>query len=406
MKKVCVVGAGRAGMEAAEEASERGADVVVLDAHDAAPLPRRAWPALLVSPSPRLGPPESFAPLSRRVSWGTRALSVADGPRVATPRWAARFDSVIIATGSKPVFPHFPGQRKRGVHLLTGPSAYLDLARAACDAGNAVVSGGGLTGLRVAEALIKEGRVVTCLYPGSTFDSRLCPEINDALSRAAGEAGVRVVPASLEGAAGSNSVEAVVASGRVLPCDALAVIPEWAPAPVVSGVRLGPRGGVLVDSHMAASSPGFFAAGSCADLAEMPADRWPPLGSPSEASGRVAGASASGNPATFAPVGSLCSTIFGIFVAAAGAPAGTVGTPAGLRIATVVREGDTVCAITHQRGGGRVLGVQVAGPRAKELSAALPIVVSLSASLESLAYADLGLTDISLLTEAARQALA
>ncbi|MEU8357464.1 nitrite reductase large subunit NirB [Nonomuraea sp. NPDC048882] len=183
---------------------------------------------------------------------------------------AEPYDVLVLATGSAPFVPPVPGAEHAFVYRTIED---LDAIRvAAKDAVEGVVVGGGLLGLEAADALRALGlkahivEMSPWLMPrqvdeggGSVLKSHI---EGLGLSVHAG-AGVQEVVADEEGRVtglrkpDGTLVEAqvVVFSAGIRPRDELARS---------SGLDVGPRGGIVVDSAMRTSDPAIYAVGECA----------------------------------------------------------------------------------------------------------------------------------------------
>ncbi|GAA1690117.1 nitrite reductase large subunit NirB [Nonomuraea maheshkhaliensis] len=183
---------------------------------------------------------------------------------------AEPYDVLVLATGSAPFVPPVPGAEHAFVYRTIED---LDAIRvAAKDAVEGVVVGGGLLGLEAADALRALGlkahivEMSPWLMPrqvdeggGSVLKSHI---EGLGLSVHAG-AGVQEVVADEEGRVtglrkpDGSLVEAqvVVFSAGIRPRDELARS---------SGLDVGPRGGIVVDSAMRTSDPAIYAVGECA----------------------------------------------------------------------------------------------------------------------------------------------
>ncbi|MEV5897635.1 nitrite reductase large subunit NirB [Nonomuraea fuscirosea] len=180
------------------------------------------------------------------------------------------YDVLVLATGSAPFVPPVPGAEHAFVYRTIED---LDAIRvAAKDAVEGVVVGGGLLGLEAADALRALGlkahivEMSPWLMPrqvdeggGSVLKSHI---EGLGLSVHAG-AGVQEIVADEEGQVtglrkpDGSLVEAqvVVFSAGIRPRDELARS---------SGLDVGPRGGIVVDSAMRTSDPSIYAVGECA----------------------------------------------------------------------------------------------------------------------------------------------
>lgn len=183
---------------------------------------------------------------------------------------AEPYDVLVLATGSAPFVPPVPGAEHAFVYRTIED---LDAIRvAAKDAVEGVVVGGGLLGLEAADALRALGlkahivEMSPWLMPrqvdeggGSVLKSHI---EGLGLSVHAG-AGVQEIVADDEGQVtglrkpdGSLvQAQVVVFSAGIRPRDELARS---------SGLDVGPRGGIVVDSAMRTSDPSIYAVGECA----------------------------------------------------------------------------------------------------------------------------------------------
>ncbi|NLZ93304.1 MAG: FAD-dependent oxidoreductase [Firmicutes bacterium] len=147
-KKIAVVGAGPAGMEAARVCKLRGHDVTVFEARD-------TKGGLLNEAAV----PEFKADIRSLIKYQITALEKLDIPvinKMATAADLADFDAVICATGSKPATPNIPGRDKKiatdALEILNGDTK---------PGKNVVVVGGGLVGSETALHLAENGHKVT-----------------------------------------------------------------------------------------------------------------------------------------------------------------------------------------------------------------------------------------------------
>lgn len=187
------------------------------------------------------------------------------------------YDALLVATGSTPVVPPWPGADLDGVQGLYG---WADLDRMEATArGHAVVVGGGLIGVELAEMLRARGRPVTFLVREPTY----LPHAFTAGESALVAAEIRRHGVCLRFGAevarveGAGRVEAVtLASGERLAADWLGVGTGVRPrVDWLAGSGVTVRRGVVVDEHLSASAPGVWAAGDCCELAAPP-DGEPP----------------------------------------------------------------------------------------------------------------------------------
>ncbi|MGI5273066.1 nitrite reductase large subunit NirB [Nonomuraea sp. CA-218870] len=180
------------------------------------------------------------------------------------------YDVLVLATGSRPFVPPVPGAEHAHVYRTIGD---LDAIRmAAKEAADGVVVGGGLLGLEAADALRGLGLRTHIVEMSPWLMPRQVDEGGGAVLKAHIEAlglsvhtgsGVQEVVTGRDGrVAGLRTpdgtlieAQVVVFSAGIRPRDELARD---------SGLAVGERGGVVVDSAMRTSDPHIYAIGECA----------------------------------------------------------------------------------------------------------------------------------------------
>ncbi len=394
MSRVCVVGGGTAGAEAAREASGWGANVTLIEKAENPGLAWKSWPALIRDPSAVEVPPLSAADrviLASVASAGPGFVRMYDGRRLQS-------DAVIVATGSRFVPLRLPGLAKKGAHVLDCSSKYPELGRAAESASKAVILGEGSRALQVADRLCGSGRRVRVLVSGWR-SGEPSPVVKKVIESAADEAGVSIARGSVEKVVGSDSVEAVVANGSVLPCDLVGLLPPRIPNPPYADARRGPQGGLLVDQFLVASSQGLLAAGGFAELSSEPSGALA-LDEVTGMSGRVAGANSAGRRMQVDFMVPHEVTAFGLRWTRSGLALGpSPGTRLPLTIVGRRWGPDSACTIAFDRSTGRVLWMESVRPAA-ESPEELPRLAPGRTLLQALAYG--GSSDISMVSDTAR----
>lgn len=354
------MGARAAGHSAAAEAARDGAAVTLLEREDGPMPPRSKWPDIIQ------GHGGSSAFQGRElvvsgveVAYGVNACSVSRGCRVSTSKGTPSFDAVVVATGSRTVPGTVHDSGKDGVHVLDSLVGCAGLAERLEAVERLVVFGGGLPALRVAGALVGDGRTAVVITPRGYLDPRLNPEIVSALCGRASSMGIVFLCAGNVRAVGNRSVEAVVADGRVVGCDELAVVPDVVPTYPESRFDAGPGGGILVNSRLETSVSGCFAAGSCAEMRRTRDS--PPLSLRNSASlsGRVAGANAAGRFIDYRGFGSFEASLLGIEVVCAGMSLGEARSAGVDAAESAVRVDESACSVVYdleRRGFARRTG--------------------------------------------------
>lgn len=206
------------------------------------------------------------------------------------------YDRLLLATGSRPYRPPWPGLGEPGVHFLHTPGDGLRLAEDLAERGprRAVVLGGGYTALEMAEALLRRGLEVEMVIRGE----RLLRPVDEPFGRALAERLVRE-GGRLRTRSAIRAVEkhgpglSVRGEGWELPTDlvlvATGVRPESRLA-AAAGIEVERSGAVRVDRFLRTSVPEIFAAGDLTESYHRILERtvYLPLGTIAHKEGRLA----------------------------------------------------------------------------------------------------------------------
>ena len=396
MVRVCVVGGGTAGSAAAAEASERGAEVTVIEKNGTPDPPWRAWPSL-VRPFWADVEPRREAPKSAKVL-AAEARACRAGA-VSTTAGEVRCDALILATGSSFEPPAFGGSRKAGVFVLDSPHAYQELGSESDSVERVVLAGEGGRCLEVAERLSGGGRRIQ-IFVSHWQLGPPSPSVFEVIAGAAADAGVSIAPGKLAQAVGTGRVEAAVVDGTALPSDKQVSVPRRVPRVPVVSAPVGRRGGVLVRRTLSCAAPGTFAAGGCAEVEGEGLSCT--LECEPSSSGRLAASNSMGEGVPLGDTRISESLVFGMRWVRLGrrwAP----GRPGSRSDAICQRWGGyAACEITLDPSGGAA-GIEFVVGVGSQAFGGVP--VRLGTDLSSLAYGGTGSTDISLISETARLGL-
>jgi NADPH-dependent 2,4-dienoyl-CoA reductase/sulfur reductase-like enzyme len=217
------------------------------------------------------------------------------------------YDRLLLAVGSKARPAPWPGAEGPGVHGFVTLRDLEGLDAAARPGGRAVVIGGGLIGVEVAEILAHRGLQVTFVvretwYFPLALDARegalVAEHIRthgiDVRLETLVEAILRVPDGAIRG---------VRVAGEEIPCDlvvaAIGVVPNTAFL-AGSAVARAPGGAIEVDESLRTSVPGVWAAGDCANVTWIDGSRRPEqLWYTARDQGRAAAASMTGDAAVY-----------------------------------------------------------------------------------------------------------
>jgi NADPH-dependent 2,4-dienoyl-CoA reductase/sulfur reductase-like enzyme len=394
--KVCVVGAGKAGTEAAREAVLRGAEVTLLDSRER-PLPDwGSWPGLIPGNRREAEPPCPAAPTEANLVCGKKVVSVSGGAALTEGGGLTLADAFVISVGSSFEAARFGGWHKPGVTILDSPSKYRGLEVA--DSERLVVSGEGERGMEVA-GRFAGGRHTTLMvasWQGGPPGTGAMSVLEDMSA----SAGVSLCLGGVERALGRNRLEAVLAEGRVVLADSLVFVPRRLPRSL--SALSSPHEGVRVGLDLRSDPPTTLAAGGCAQLTTgIPPNAV--LDQEAGVSGRIAGANSTGADFKLPPYRVRTCLAFGLTWTRFGAAPGSART-GGRELATFGERWDerSSCSIVYDKKRGDVLGIEtVEGPPRRVSFPPRPPV-----TLRTLAYDGAwGSSDISMVSETARLGL-
>lgn len=273
-----IVGKGMAATRLVDELSQRALgrySIAVIGAE-----PRLAYNRVLLSPllAGEIGAPE--IELKPAAWWRARGVSTLYGRAVSSIDRAAKtvtledglslpYAKLVLATGSSPLKPPFPGIDLPGVATFRD-TVDVDLLRAHAERGSRiVVIGGGLLGLEAAYGLARAGGKVTLLHlVDRLMERQLDAEGAALLAAEMGRRGIAVrLNAATRAFVGTEKVEGVeLADGSVVPADLVVIAIGVRPnAGLARAAGVAVNRGVLVDDGMASDDPSIFAIGECAE---------------------------------------------------------------------------------------------------------------------------------------------
>lgn len=213
------------------------------------------------------------------------------------------FDKLLLATGGEPFVPQIRGLEEHEYFSFTTLDDSLRL-RDRLARGNvraAVVLGGGLIGLKAAEALTQRGIHVKVV---ELADRVLSPVLDEQASgiiqSMLEEEGLEVITGHTiaEVTGGDSRTNGVILdNGDSISCDVLIIAIGVRPrVELVKDTPIETGRGIIVDKHMRTSVPGIYACGDCAEVYDFIADdfRLTPLWPTAHIGGRVAGSNMAG----------------------------------------------------------------------------------------------------------------
>uniref|UniRef100_UPI0026125787 FAD-dependent oxidoreductase n=1 Tax=Thermococcus sp. TaxID=35749 RepID=UPI0026125787 len=179
------------------------------------------------------------------------------------------WEKLVLATGSKPAKPDFPGVDLDGVYTVPKDYEYLKKLREKVEeAEKIVIVGGGFIALEVGDEIRKLGKDVTLVVRSRLLRSSFDPEFSEMIEGKLKEAGINIAYGQVEGFAGNGKVEKVkLLDGGEISADLVILSTGYRPnveLAVKAGLKV-TRYGVWTDEYMRTSHPDIFAVGDCVE---------------------------------------------------------------------------------------------------------------------------------------------
>lgn len=183
-----------------------------------------------------------------------------------------RWDKLAIATGSVTNKFGWPGQDLRGVQGLYGLQDLELLEENTRGCSRAVIVGGGLIGIELAEMLHTRGIHVTFLVREKSYWNRIMPDeesamINRVIEREGIELRLSTQLKEVVGDASGRACAVITDKGERIPCQIVGLTAGVSPNIALAKSSELPVGrGVLVDESFRTSIPDVHSAGDCAEI--------------------------------------------------------------------------------------------------------------------------------------------
>jgi NADH oxidase (H2O2-forming) len=336
-RRVIVVGANAAGVEAASAArkKDRAAEITLLTLEKNAGYSRCGLPFVIGGQIPNFRdlivyPPAYFQMLKLNLRTETKVTAVNTKDKTVSlvakdgATEALAYDSLVIATGADAFMPPIKGREKQGILSLRGleDGERIDAAIKA-GAKSAVIMGAGLIGLETGVALIERGLKVTIVE----MLPQILPQMLDAdMAKMVQEhlesKGMQILTGkTVEEFLGDDKVTAIMAGGERIDADlfisAFGVRANTKLA-VDAGIPLGETRAIKTNARMETDVKDVYAVGDCAESPNIITHKpmCAQLGTIAVRQGKVAGANAAGDYALF--TGILASAVTRLFEIEAG----------------------------------------------------------------------------------------
>jgi len=196
-----------------------------------------------------------------------RQVETDDGAKIG-------FDKLLVATGGVPFMPKIEGARAGTCFTFTkwddAKAIKALVAARPARVSRAVVIGGGLIGIKAAEALNELGVKVTIVEVAPAILSTALDATGSKMMQAATQdAGIEVVLGNTVtgiGARGDTVTGVTLKDGKSLECDlvvvAIGVVPNVS---IVKGTAVSVNRGILVNDHLETAVSGVYAAGDVSE---------------------------------------------------------------------------------------------------------------------------------------------
>ncbi len=320
------------------------------------------------------------------------------------------YDALVLATGSSPLIPPFPGRDLAGVRALKDIEDAENIANHVASGAQAVIVGGGLIGLEMAEALKSRGMNVTLLeMQDQVLSGILDSDMAEHIHRELRNKGVNLrLQEPLQAICGKDGhVQQVTTEKASYPADlvimALGVQPNIELAKE-AGLDIGLSGAIAVNEQLQTSDPLIWAAGDCVESHHL-LNKQPmhlPLGSTANKHGRIVADAICGRPTSFPGIlGTLLVKVFGLNVGRTGLSAAqaqasgfdpvSILAPSPDRVHSMPEARPILTRLTIDRSSRKLLGAQIVG--SGEVAKRIDVVataLSFGADIDQLAQVDLG----------------
>ena len=323
------------------------------------------------------------------------------------------YDKLVLATGGQPVSLPIEGVGFNNVFRLWQPEDAFAMNEviAAKGAKTAVIIGGGLIGVEMAEALTKRDLDVTVVeMMDHILPGLLDEEIAVHLERYVRSQGVDILTGSrVTQILGDDegNVTKVVTSDQEIPSDIVLIAVGVRPNAKLaqeSGLKIGKTGGIAVNEYLQTTDPDIYAGGDCVESTHLLTGEavFVPMGSTANKHGRVIANNIMGYQEKFNGIlGTAVVKVFNYNVAKTGLPE-RWAREAGFDVVTALSVAPDSAHYypTHKpillkliadRKTKRILGIQAAGPgEAVKRIDVVATAMAFGATVDDLPSLDLG----------------
>jgi len=278
-KKHLIVGSGAAGLSALRQIRSLAAEdeIRVVSMEDCLPYSPTALPYLL---SGKIGEPklwtadqDDFKQLKAALVLGKRLVRILPEQKEAVfgKKDKEKYDTLLIATGSEPLFPPIEGMAEGevvGFHTLKDYREILQRMKGKPKAKSVVlIYGGGLVAMGLAQALTQKGYPVKVIVRSRILRRYFDPEAGALIGKGFSSQGAEILPGSeiARVVRKGKKWDVVLSDGSHLSGDLLVNCLGTTPrVSFLEGSGIAADGGILVDRRMRTSKEDIYAAGDVA----------------------------------------------------------------------------------------------------------------------------------------------
>jgi NAD(P)H-nitrite reductase large subunit len=181
------------------------------------------------------------------------------------------YDILVINTGASIKLPDIPGLAGDSVHYLTTELHYAKKIESIMPKGKrAVILGGGIIGLEMAETLIKKdySSVSMIVSSASLLSQQLDPDMGEKFHPIVKNEGISLHLSTTVTSAepGKSGIKLFLSNGETIEADWVLVAKGIVPNVDLArdaGLKIGKTGGIEVNQYLQTSDPSIYAAGDC-----------------------------------------------------------------------------------------------------------------------------------------------
>ncbi|MBN2108534.1 MAG: FAD-dependent oxidoreductase [Deltaproteobacteria bacterium] len=189
----------------------------------------------------------------------------------------APYDILVINTGAKNKMPGIPGLTGERVYsLVTDIQSARDIEAILQRSRHAVIMGGGIIGIEMAETLVRKGyaSVSMLVSSGGLLSRQLDPDMAGVLEPVLKREGVCLYLNDTAASVVSDGrgIRLALASGGSIDADWILVAKGIVPDVELAreaGLKIGSTGGIKVNQYLQTSDPAIYAAGDCIEERHM-----------------------------------------------------------------------------------------------------------------------------------------